>query len=86
MLASDIITLTRNLLNDNVNYQTSSPGIESAQSFDPVMYLEAVNWACKQYAVRTMATYTEVSSASSTITAMLDVPLNNLQISRVWKT
>lgn len=82
MQASDIITLTRNLLNDNVNYQTSSPGIESAQSFDATMYLGAVNWACKQYAIKTWATYTEDPVVAGT-NSFLDVPTSNLDIVRV---
>lgn len=83
MQASDLITLTRNLLNDNVNYTTSSPGIESAQSFSPEMYLEACNWACKQYAIKTSATYTEVSATAATATSLLTIPLDNLNVVRV---
>jgi hypothetical protein len=83
MQLSEIITLTRNLLNDNVNYSTSSPGIESAQSFSPDMYTDAVNWACKQYALKTQATYTEVGVVAATADSTLAVPTDNLDIIRV---
>lgn len=83
MQASDLITLVRNLLNDNVNYEASSPGIESAQSFSATMYLDACNWACKQYAIKTQATYIEVSATASTVTSLLTVPSDNLVIIRV---
>jgi hypothetical protein len=81
--AAELITLTRNLLNDNVNYEASSPGIESAQSFSATMYLDAVNFACKQYALKTNATYVEAAITAATVTSTLAVPTDILNPIRV---
>jgi hypothetical protein len=81
--AEEIIVLTRNLLNDNVNYSTSASGVDSAQSFGATMYMDAVNFACKQYALRTNATYIEASITSATATSTIAVPADILNPLRV---
>ena len=81
--AAQLITLTRNLLNDNVNYESSSPGIESAQAYSATMYLDAINFACKQYALKTNATYLETSITAATVTSTLTTPTDILNQVRI---
>lgn len=79
---SQLDTLTRNLLNDNINFEATSPDSLSAQTWDEDMMAEALNFAMKEYCKATECTYVEVS-ATPDANGFFALPTDRLIIKRV---
>jgi len=85
-----VITQTRNLLADNQNFVTSIPGQLSPGSWSPDQFLDAVNFAVKDYLRKKKLSYTVVrcpSLSGSTGTVPYDyvmVPGPDIGVERVY--
>lgn len=75
-------SLTRNLLNDNINFVATSPESLNAQTWDEPMMAEALNFAVKEYCRLTDVTYVEVALPIGT-DSKATLPDDRLEIQRV---
>lgn len=79
---SQLETDTRNLLNDNVNFEATSPDSLTALNWDSTMMRDAINFAIKEYCRLTDVTYLETVITSDN-SGIITLPLDRLEIKRV---
>lgn len=72
MTLATLRSLTRQLIGD-----------PQGSTYSPEMYQDAINFACKEYAKKTGATYVETSVTMDTYTGLCTIPTPYMRINRV---
>lgn len=72
MTLSTLRALTRQIVGD-----------PQGSTYSPEMYQDAINFACKEYAKKTGATYVETSVTMDTYTGLCTIPTPYMRINRV---
>ena len=72
MTLATLRTLVRQLVGD-----------PQGSTYSPEMYQDAINFACKEYAKKTGATYVETAVSMDSATGFCTIPTSYLRINRV---